>query len=191
MTGQVAKAGNNLSSDQHKVLEFPYEILSSKVILIGKLNVDSIYNAALEKFIRKTYYDAYYNGKQFYISTNDVELNTENIFRLDSLRLATESVQDHFNIEVKKLALALYLRQIDEILNYYEIHKPYGLSIVTWRVYDESEYTDGTGFSIDVINPTKKTIKYITLNLIGYNSVNDRVLSKGGICSECKVCRTY
>lgn len=58
--------------------------------------------------------------------------------------------------------------------------KKYGIAILKSRIYDVSEYTEGTGFEVTYYNPTKKTIKYITTNLVGYNAVGDPVKVKGG-----------
>ncbi len=53
-----------------------------------------------------------------------------------------------------------------------------GLGIVKWKVYDISEYTDGTGVSVVAYNPTNKVIKYLNFAFIGYNRVDD-IISDG------------
>jgi hypothetical protein len=53
-----------------------------------------------------------------------------------------------------------------------------GLAIIDYEAYDMSEYTDGTGFRIRLFNPTKKTIKYISISLYGINPVGDKVRAK-------------
>ena len=59
--------------------------------------------------------------------------------------------------------------------------------IITKRsIYDESEYTQGTSFSCTIENYSNKTIKYITFNLVGYNSVNDKVSDRGKIIKSLK-----
>lgn len=179
MTKQVAKGGSNLSSERYSLLELPYEIISSKVIMLGKLHVDSTYSPILEKYSERRYYEAYLNGKQFYISDEDVILDDENKSRLDSLIQTPISIQNSFNNESRNFAWSMHVNRIDKFLGYLDKHKSYGLSIMSWGIYDESEYTDGTSFAFDLINPTKKTIKYITVNVVGYNPVNDRVASKG------------
>ena len=40
-----------------------------------------------------------------------------------------------------------------------------GISIYSWGVYDESEYTDGTSIRFTFYNPTQKTIKYVNISL--------------------------
>jgi len=54
----------------------------------------------------------------------------------------------------------------------------YGLAIFDYEAFDNSEFTEGTGFRVNVFNPTKKTIKYININFIGINPVNDKVINK-------------
>ncbi len=55
-----------------------------------------------------------------------------------------------------------------------------GIAIMDYTAFDNSEYTDGTGFRIKFFNPTKKTIKYINISFVGINAVNDKVLNKYG-----------
>jgi hypothetical protein len=55
-----------------------------------------------------------------------------------------------------------------------------GVAIMDYTAFDNSEYTDGTGFRIKFFNPTKKTIKYINISFVGINAVNDKVLNKYG-----------
>lgn len=63
-----------------------------------------------------------------------------------------------------------------------------GIAITDFGVFDESEYTDGTGFRVSFINLGKRTIKYIILNIIGYNAVDDPVplsIYKNGNSFKC------
>lgn len=55
-----------------------------------------------------------------------------------------------------------------------------GICLIDYEAFDVSEYTEGTGFRINVFNPTKKVIKYINVSFAGLNPVNDRVLNKYG-----------
>jgi len=48
------------------------------------------------------------------------------------------------------------------------------------EIYDTSEYTEGTGFDVEVLNMSNKTIKYISFTVIGYNSVGDPVRGRLG-----------
>ena len=73
----------------------------------------------------------------------------------------------------------MYAETINESLAELSSYGKYGLAIKDWRVYDESEYTDGTGIWFNFYNPTSKTIKYVTINFVGYNAVDDPVSSRG------------
>lgn len=55
-----------------------------------------------------------------------------------------------------------------------------GICLINYEAFDVSEYTAGTGFRINVFNPTKKIVKYINVSFVGYNPVNDRVINKYG-----------
>ena len=73
----------------------------------------------------------------------------------------------------------IYADELSNALTTFQSYMKYGLNIETWGVYDESEYTDGTGIRFRFFNPTDQTIKYITINFVGYNAVDDPVSSRG------------
>lgn len=50
-----------------------------------------------------------------------------------------------------------------------------GIAVLKARIFDVSEYTEGTGFSASIYNSSKKTIKYVTFGVVGLNAVNDPV----------------
>jgi hypothetical protein len=47
-------------------------------------------------------------------------------------------------------------QKLDEVLKFLGNCKTKGIAILKWNIYDESEYTDGTGFKVEFYNPTKK-----------------------------------
>lgn len=53
--------------------------------------------------------------------------------------------------------------------------KKYGVALLRSTVYDVSEHTSGTGARFVVGNTGEKTIKYVTVNFVGLNAVNDPV----------------
>jgi len=96
----------------------------------------------------------------------------------------------NFVINDKSRALAIMnhakdsiKRQRDSLIKIYEAKmqraKAKGIAIIDWNISDESEYTEGTGFDIKIYNPTKKTIKYIWVSMVGKNPVGDPVVSRG------------
>lgn len=127
----------------------------------------------------QTYYKAFYNGKAFFIKASDVELTDEQKFRLDSLMRCSPQEREVFYHKSLNLFKRIYANELSNVLTTLQSYKKYGLNIETWSVYDESEYTDGTGIRFSFFNPTDQTIKYITINFVGYNAVDDPVSSRG------------
>jgi hypothetical protein len=118
--------------------------------------------------------------KCFYIPTSDVTINSkEDELKLDSLLSCSQEIRDNFFAFNKFSQKYFEYRKLQEYKEELRGFEKYGISIVNWGIYDQSEYTDGTGLRIKFYNPTNKTIKYITINIIGYNSVNDPVSSGG------------
>lgn len=114
-----------------------------------------------------------YQGKAFFMKADDVKLSQEGKAKLDSLENCSNEIQELFWNKTLLLNQALYLRRLDEALKEVESYSKYGLAIKSWGVYDESEYTDGTGIRITFLNPTEKVIKYISISFQGYNAVDD------------------
>lgn len=98
---------------------------------------------------------------------------------MDSLSLCNNIQKEYFFqlalSKTKEIADWRALNVLTEILSY----EKHGLAIVDWNVFDESEYTNGTGIKFNIFNPTSKTIKYITINFVGYNAVDDPVSNYG------------
>ena len=124
---------------------------------------------------RKDYYIATCYGKCFYIPVNNVTLKDDEKAKLDSLLSSPQETQEKFIEVTKVFELYQYAQDMKNLLSEFESFKKYGLSIVKWKVYDVSEYTDGTGIKFTFYNPTKSMIKYITITFVGYNAVDDPV----------------
>ena len=146
---------------------------SSKKDYLGSDNYVRI--AGQQKIQGTDYYIATCYGKCFYIPTNNVSLEDAEKLKLDSLMSCSKEVQDNFFEVTKGFELYQYVQDTKKILNEFDSFKKYGLSIVEWKVYDESEYTDGTGIRFTFYNPSKSMIKYITITFVGYNAVDDPV----------------
>ncbi len=134
-----------------------------------------------EKFsIKKdSYYKALFNGKAFFVNAKDVTLTDEMNSRLDSISMCDKRQKEYFFQSSLVLSKNIYARMIKELSEELSSYEKYGLAIENWGVYDESEYTDGTGISFNFFNPTSKKIKYITIKFVGYNAVDDPVSSVG------------
>ena len=127
----------------------------------------------------KSYYKALFNGKAFFINAKNIKLTDEMNAKLDSLSLCNQAQKDAFFHNSLFLSKQLFSETINELAAELSSYKKHGLAIKDWSIYDESEYTDGTSIRFDFYNPTPKTIKYITINFVGYNAVDDPVSSRG------------
>lgn len=133
------------------------------------------------------YYKALFNGKAFFINAKNVKLTEEMESNLDSLSLCNKAQNEYFFHHSLYLSKKDYLETINELYTEISSYQKYGVAIKDWKVYDESEYTDGTSVSFNFYNPTSKTIKYITIKFIGYNAVDDPV-SRGGSYTLTRKC---
>lgn len=134
----------------------------------GLLFVGGSLNVRGTKFFKMIF-----NGKAFFMKADDVKLTPENKAKLDSLENSSSEVQSQFWNKSLLLSQALYYNSLEEALKEVDSYSKYGLAIKNWGVYDESEYTDGTGIRITFFNPTEQVIKYISISFQGYNAVDD------------------
>lgn len=120
------------------------------------------------KFLKMTY-----NGKAFFMKADDVRLEKDEQLKLDSLEQCSPQVKELFWNKCLNGSRLIYLRELNDAIDQIKALSKYGLAIESWGVYDESEYTEGTGLRITFLNPTEQVIKYISMTLQGYNAVDD------------------
>ena len=121
------------------------------------------------------YYKMAYNGKAFFMKADDVQIQTDGQLKLDSLSNSNSEIQNWFFQHAIELSDFYYTQKLEKAANELASFKNQGLAIVYWNIYDESEYTDGTGINITFYNPTQQMIKYISITFQGYNAVDDPV----------------
>lgn len=121
----------------------------------------------------KDYLVAYYGKQRFFVENSAVFMTEESRARLPELDDQILAKLDFSALEEEGDAY----RHVAEgaALKAYDAPARHGISVLDFSVYDESEYTEATGFKLEVYNPTKKTIKYIRVELIGMNAVDDPV----------------
>lgn len=172
-TTKYAKVGNEFNYNYYPAFDNSVS-LNRKVIIIGGIfkRIDN-YNT------EKTYYAACYHNREFYIEANDVEINDEFKSCLDTLASMSDSIQGNFWQWTKDFAKIYNYKRLGDIYNLKKAHASYGLSVLDWGFGDASEYTEGTSVHFRFLNPTKKRIKYIYVNLYGTNRVGDRIYEGG------------
>jgi len=122
-----------------------------------------------------SYYQIAYRGRLLYVYRDHVTFddNTSEFYK--SLLNADTKILDSLKARGIRLSKLYFLKDKLRALKFIESCQKKGLLIAKRTIYDESEVTNGTGFNIDIVNLSKKTIKYITFSIQGYNAVNDKV----------------
>ncbi len=123
------------------------------------LLIDEKNNAALENNDKLNLVDIRFNAVSYPLSLENPDFTDEELIQIVDERIKIQAQKDLIKFNNKCSSLGLM------ISNYY--------------VYDESDYTEGTSFSVQVYNPTAKTIKYIWLDIVGYDAVDEKVIEKG------------
>jgi hypothetical protein len=136
---------------------FLYKISNDEIKYYSKWNKSNKWNYTIETKIK--------SDGNIYITITD------------SSRYKSKSEIDKILLERERKEEALRELRGKNLIN--SLQKA-GLAILNYTAFDNSEYTDGTGFRIKFFNPSKKTIKYINISFIGINTVNDKVLNKYG-----------
>lgn len=125
-----------------------------------------------DSYQEKAFYVGYYGENRFFVPQEKIFVSDEIKPKLSKI---TEYELTEDNDSSKELGKSLRLYDIREALDEYRKKAVNGIVIEDFHVYDESEYTEATGFKIKVTNPTKKAIKYVILSVVGLNAVNDVV----------------
>jgi|GEM_PF-6755497 len=137
------------------------------VLVAGRYRCQPSYGEA------KDYLVAYYGKQRFFIENSDVFMADEKraaLPELDEQKLANQDFG-----ELEQLGVAYRHHILGEALDAYAAPAKYGISVLAFSAFDEGEYANSTGFRLRVFNPTKKTIKYIRVELTGMNAVDDVV----------------
>ena len=126
----------------------------------------------------KDYLVGYFGKQRFFIERDAVFLAREYRAALPELDEQTLASLDAAALEQageRYRDVAIY-----SAVRAYNAPAKHGVSVLDFSVYDESEYTEATGFKLKVYNPTQKTIKYIRVELMGMNAVDDPVRDRFG-----------
>ena len=165
--------GKNFNSHYDGSSSIMYDDESKSISKGTKLIITGI-----KKNMNAEYYEIGCKGDLYFIPKSNVSFinNTNYYTEFESLdKTEYERLRDKYILYVQIYHKSV-LDKIEDKLNSYA---PFGLTMIKSKIFDVSEYTGGTGFEFEAYNPTKKVIKYISLNIIGLNSVGDPVISRG------------
>jgi hypothetical protein len=147
------------------------------VVLISEKPCRSLEGGRLGGVLLDTHYEVAYRGKRLLVEKSSIDLSEVDTSSLE--RLSDES-REPYAKRATLLSIALRTAELERALKRLEALKKHGLGIINASIADTSEYTEGTDFSFEFINPSNNTIKYVWVSLIGYNSVQDPVRGRSG-----------
>lgn len=139
-------------------------IIGAKSFVIGRGNFD--------------YYEIAFKGKTYFIYEEDVTILNKG-FSFEKILNSDINSKDIFRKYNIKLSYDLSIGQQLNVFKLIESLRPKGLVVLYNSIYDESEYTEGTSFNFKIINLSNKKIKYISFNIVGFNSVEDKIIERG------------
>jgi len=123
------------------------------------------------------FFEFVYNGHVLYCGIDKLYLKNITLKKLSSI----DSVQSDNLLKHAILSSEKAFKSESDAANIkLQYCKSQGIAVKDYKVYDISEYTDGTGFSVEFYNPTNKPIKYVTIKFVGKNPVGDNVKDKFG-----------
>lgn len=126
----------------------------------------------------RKYYKVIYQNEEYFIDSRDIRLvNSEINYHEILCHLSSHKKERYYNF-AKYMSNVYYKKRLMEAASFLDDCKQKGLAILSWRLNDESEFTEGTGLKITFLNLSNKTIKYIWTNIVGYNSVGDKVVDR-------------
>jgi hypothetical protein len=161
--------------------KYPYDFNNDDIFIVS-----GIYECETDLLKIVDFFKIIYNEKEYYVKKNDIVFGHQNNY-FQQIKNFSPSQSEKFRETAKQWVLAYEeykedakQQRIKELIDFVNNCKSSGIVITNWNIYDESEYTDGTGVEIRYLNPTTKTIKYIWTTIVGYNPVKDKVKAKSG-----------
>jgi hypothetical protein len=157
-------ATKNLTDKGLKLTQDVFIEISTPVFIISS----RFYSSSFQ------YFEVAYQGETYFVYREHVTI-TNKLHDFNSLLKADKTMIDTIRSNAILASKYIYLKKKEDALKFVNNCRKIGLLISQKSIYDESEYTDGTSFDCEVVNLSKKVIKYITFSIQGYNSVNDKV----------------
>ncbi len=118
----------------------------------------------------RTFLEFSWKGETYYLEEDKIFLTDENKAKMAAL---SEADWASLQSNGKYVSLLWQKTKAEKFLAVVESMKPNGAIIADWGLTDESEYTEGTGLKFEILNPTRKTIKYIWITVAVLNPVGD------------------
>jgi hypothetical protein len=121
---------------------------------------------------RRTHFEVFFDGEKYFAEMGDIWLQDGSLQRLTEV---TPEQRDASLSRWADLSKLMTLRQKSSAVKALEATKSSGIALLKTRIFDVSEHTEGTGFSVELYNSGTKTIKYVSFSVVGLNAVKDVV----------------
>lgn len=168
-------------------LEFSYNLRDIESGDLGKdcLLIPRRRHLAVEQFVvtgaracdGKNFLEVLVNGEATFVPQGALEIKPEAVRQLAELPGETKEKWRDLGIAISK---DIYSKQLTAAIKALDATAAKGVTLLDWETYRSSEYAEGTSVKFKIYNPTKKTIKYVTLTLVGLNPVKDPVKNLRG-----------
>lgn len=120
----------------------------------------------------RAFIEVLYDGKPYLVGEEDLTTKPEHLAALASRSQADiEFNRPDWELESKNFTLVQRMKVLDKLKK----SQAQGIAVISASIFDVSEYTEGTGFRVEVYNSGKKAIKYVTFGVRGLNAVRDPV----------------
>jgi hypothetical protein len=143
--------------------DFYYKVSNKDIQYFSKWNKSSLWNYIVQCEIKS-------DGNIYITLTDSSRYKTKKeILEQEEIRIKRETELEESRI---KIETAEKLRKTKLLMSRLSSQ---GIAIIDYQAFDVSDVTEGTGFEIRLFNPTKKTIKYVSISFYGINPVGDKV----------------
>jgi hypothetical protein len=143
--------------------DFYYKVSNKDIQYYSKWNKSSLRNYIIQCEIKS-------DGNIYITLTDSSRYKTKKeILEQEEMRIKRETELEESRI---KIETAEKLRKTKLLMSRLSSQ---GIAIIDYQAFDVSDVTEGTGFEIRLFNPTKKTIKYVSISFYGINPVGDKV----------------
>jgi hypothetical protein len=121
-------------------------------------------------------YKAYWNSQVYMIEEDKVKIKPEDELFLKTLDFTEQKEMELKIFEKAKKEGEEAKTKVNELVAKYKTKgKLNGILFKKSKAFDQSEYTNGTGYKTIFLNTSSKTIKYIWFTVKGINPVGDLV----------------
>lgn len=120
------------------------------------------------------------DGAVFFIEADNVDCDHGELQTLLSANASRPEEEINLNIAILQMTtLNEWEKTLQKANADFNKAVASGIGVLDFDIYSMGEYSDALGVNFEVLNSSKKTIKYITVNFSGYNAVDDPVPAFG------------